>query len=200
MNQLTLGRIRSGLRDYRPVRLSSTENCAWASVALVLHPNPEVRDEIELLFIRRARKEGDPWSGHMAFPGGRNEISDTDLLHTAQRETFEEVGIDLSVHGELLASLDDVVSPVRTDGSSLAIRPYVFLCMDKLSLKPNHEVARCYWFSLKDLMDPSLRETFPYRWKDQDVRLPVIRIDDADIWGISLRMLESFLRVSEGAL
>ena len=50
---------------------------------------------LQVLFMKRAPREGDPWSGHVSFPGGRVEHSDSSLLHTAIRETQEEVALDL---------------------------------------------------------------------------------------------------------
>ncbi|MCA9639821.1 MAG: NUDIX domain-containing protein, partial [Myxococcales bacterium] len=71
----------------------------FAAVAAVLRPTDA---DTEVLLIRRAEHEGDPWSGHMAFPGGRHDPTDPDLLTTARRETLEEVGLDLSRRARLL--------------------------------------------------------------------------------------------------
>ena len=62
-----------------------------AAVALVLRERDDGRPE--LLFIRRAEHEKDPWSGHMGFPGGRAERGDASLEATAVRETLEETGL-----------------------------------------------------------------------------------------------------------
>src|SRR5215213_2159058 len=63
-----------------------------AAVALVLRGGVE---GAEMLVIKRSEAERDHWSGHLALPGGRAEPSDENLLATAVRETFEEVGLDL---------------------------------------------------------------------------------------------------------
>ena len=65
-----------------------------AAVALILLPTSD--GDLEALFIKRAEVEGDPWSGQMAFPGGRRDPVDDDLLATAARATLEETGIDLA--------------------------------------------------------------------------------------------------------
>ena len=64
----------------------------FASVALI------VRDRRlpSVLLIRRAERTGDPWSGQVAFPGGKKQEGDLTARDTAVRETMEEVGIDLS--------------------------------------------------------------------------------------------------------
>src|SRR5688572_27389789 len=75
----------------------------WAAVAIIIAPDPDA-----ILLIRRAERAGDPWSGHMALPGGRREPGDLDLLATAIRETSEEVGIRLGSE-QLVGTLEDVV-------------------------------------------------------------------------------------------
>lgn len=62
-----------------------------ASVSVIVR----TADPVDVLFIKRARNPRDPWSGHMALPGGRREAHDDDLLATAIRETHEETGIEL---------------------------------------------------------------------------------------------------------
>lgn len=50
----------------------------------------------EVLFIKRASRKGDRWTGHVALPGGGRDPEDENDRATAVRETWEEVGIDLS--------------------------------------------------------------------------------------------------------
>jgi 8-oxo-dGTP pyrophosphatase MutT (NUDIX family) len=132
----------------------------------------------------------------MAFPGGRRESQDSTLYETAVRETEEEVGLDLESSASFVAPLDDLISPLREGRSSLVIRPQVFVSCEPLRITINDEVERCYWLPLAKLLDPECRGVMPYRWKGNQVELPVIRIEDADIWGLSLRMLDSFFRVA----
>src|SRR4051812_23466320 len=94
-----------------------------AAVAIILR---EHEGGLEALFIRRADHPLDPWSGQMAFPGGRQDPEDADLLATALRETVEEVGIDLAAAGELLGTLDEVRAMARMRPMDLVIAPYVF--------------------------------------------------------------------------
>lgn len=55
----------------------------------------------EALFIKRASRRGDRWTGHIALPGGRRDPEDVDDGAAAVRETMEEVGIDLTADSVL---------------------------------------------------------------------------------------------------
>ena len=114
---IDLGRVKSALAQ-APRELEQPRR---AAVALVLAPSSTGDATLSLLLVRRSEREGDPWSGHMALPGGHAHPEDADLLHTARRETLEEVGVDL-LGAELLGRLDDV-SPMRS--SDMTVRPFV---------------------------------------------------------------------------
>ena len=98
---LQLARIRQRLAQHEPLSLDGPQVEKRAAVSVILR-------EQEVLLMRRATSTRDPWSGHMSFPGGRHEPHDTDLSATAQRETLEEVGLDLTTHGTPLGRLDDI--------------------------------------------------------------------------------------------
>src|SRR5690606_40974634 len=105
----------------RPVfRHPRPPNAREAGVALVLRP----REELELLLIKRAEYESDPWSGHIALPGGQREPHDPDLVATAFRETGEETGVPLSRTGGLLGALDEL-HPRNPRLPSIVIAPFV---------------------------------------------------------------------------
>ena len=76
----------SPVLDVKDVRMA-------AAVALVLR---EVDGDLEALFIRRAEHDDDPWSGDLAFPGGRLDPGDADAQAAAERESREELSLDLS--------------------------------------------------------------------------------------------------------
>lgn len=159
-----------------------------AAVALVLRDGPA---GIELLFIRRAEHPGDPWSGQMAFPGGRSEPGDADALATAIRETREEVGLDLAADAELLGPLDEVRAMARMRPMDLTIAPFVFRKLRKVELRLSEEVVSAHWLPLARLIGPSLRSTMEYVHQGTALQFPCIRYEELVIWGLTFRMFLS---------
>ena len=161
-----------------------------AAVAMVFRPGP---GGPELLMIRRADKKGDPWSGQMAFPGGKAEPEDADPVATAARETMEEVGLDLSP-ARLLGPLAPINARARLLHAPLVVRPFVFgLGLPTPPLTPNVEVARTHWFALERLLAREGRARFPFTWRGQPVQMPCVDLDGCRIWGMSLRMIDDLL-------
>lgn len=139
----------------------------------------------ELLFIQRASKDSDPWSGHMAFPGGRTDRTDRDSHHTAERETLEEVALDLT-NAVRLGSLDDL-EPGR---HLTAVHAHAYWLSGPLpELTPNYEVSETIWVPLSTLADPS--RFIDYYYQASDSTWPGIQLDKAQhvVWGLTLRFL-----------
>jgi len=158
-----------------------------AAVALVLRPGP---DGPEMLFIERARKEGDPWSGHLAFPGGRLEPSDPDARAAAERETLEEVGLDL--RGSRFAG---EVGTVCGDRLPVTVRCFAYAVGGGEPLRPNHEVAHAFWVPLGVFLDPSRHLTLRPRFSGADEPEPAVRLAEPHrpvLWGITYRLVRQF--------
>tara|TARA_X000000368_G_C23021820_1_gene708320 strand:- start:893 stop:1489 length:597 start_codon:yes stop_codon:yes gene_type:complete len=153
---------------------------------------------VEILFIERSAKQGDPWSGQMAFPGGRASEEDEDSLATAVRETMEEVAIDLAV-SRLVGRLSDLEGGPRGSGQRLKVTPYVFwMTGPRPSANPNHEVAEVIWVPVSELLDSSRYIDYPYPPLGPD-EWPGITVEGGRvIWGLTLRMLvDLFQRVGQ---
>lgn len=160
-----------------------------AAVATILREHPELGPEV--LFIRRAEHPHDPWSGHMAFPGGREEPVDVDLLQTAIRETREEVSLDLEADARLLGRLDELPAVARGRPTGLTIAPFVFELTRDAPLHFNGEVSEIVWAPLAQLYRGELTTVFPYEIAGQRVELPAHDVQGRIVWGLTHRMLES---------
>ena len=166
-----------------------------AAVALVARDGDA--GAIELLFIRRAEHEKDPWSGHMGFPGGRAEPGDESLEATAVRETREETGLDLAQSAVRLGALDEVKALARGRPVDLAIAPFVFRLRERLEGSPSHEVVSLHWLPLERLLAPGTRSTMPYEHEGTLLELPCLRIEGLVIWGLTYRMFDNLRIVLE---
>lgn len=194
MARIDLARVRAALAD-PPAEIPGTEETRRAAVSAILREGDE--GELECLFIRRAERASDPWSGHMAFPGGRHEPRDRDLLWTAIRETQEEVGIDLCAHAELIGRLDDVIPGSARGLTSLVVSPFVWRLHTPSEIVPNGiEVDEIHWAALAPMMRGELDTTFPYSWRGQPMEFPGYRVGERIVWGMTHRMLQTlFARI-----
>jgi 8-oxo-dGTP pyrophosphatase MutT (NUDIX family) len=181
-----LHRLRERLTASRP-DVADDPALIWAAVAAVIVPDPEA-----ILLIRRAERVGDPWSGHMALPGGRREPEDADLLSTAMRETREEVGLLLTT-ADLLGSLDDVVprTPVLPP---IAVRPYIFLVSSRPPISLNPEVTASSWVPLGYLLRPDAYHPVRLEVAGQSRVVPAFELEDGIVWGMTERILTALLK------
>ena len=152
----------------------------------MLAPAPEA-----VLFIRRAERTGDPWSGHMALPGGRRDPDDPDLVATAIRETAEEVGLELP-RSALLGSLEDVVPRIPAL-PPIAVRPYVFTLPSRPPLTLNPEVAAARWVPLDHLLHPDTYHSVRIQIRGEHRDVPAYRLEDAIVWGLTERVVTALL-------
>ena len=184
--------IEQVLGDSSPRLVEDESEIRRAAVSAVFRDGA---DEAELLFIHRAEHPDDPWSGQMAFPGGRVDPGDETSLAGALRETREELDLDLTRHGRLLGRLSDVRAVARGRRLPLVIEPYVFELRGSPALTPNHEVADVGWVPLSFLTDRSHRSTMQWRVDDVSIPLPCYRYDGYLIWGLTLQMLDELLEL-----
>jgi 8-oxo-dGTP pyrophosphatase MutT (NUDIX family) len=191
-NRIGLASIREILALHRHERIGEPR-VARAAVALVLADDAE---DPEVLFIRRATRDGDPWSGHIAFPGGRRNPDDADMTVTALRETREEVGIDLAAYGEVIGKLDEIRAVARHRTLDLVISPIVFALSGRapLELDPR-EVESATWVPLSFLAHPSSRAVHRRTLDGIESQYPAFRYDEYTIWGLTHRIVESFLEI-----
>jgi 8-oxo-dGTP pyrophosphatase MutT (NUDIX family) len=181
-----LTRLRDRLAVHRPLVDERGDPLIWAAVAVILAPDPD-----SVLLIRRADRAGDPWSGHMALPGGRQDPAEPDLLTTALRETAEEVGLELRKE-QLIGSLDDVV-PRTPSLPPIAVRPFVFALEQRPDLFLNLEVAAARWVPLDLLLHADTYHSIELEIRGESRQLPAFRLDEAVVWGMTERILSGLL-------
>jgi 8-oxo-dGTP pyrophosphatase MutT (NUDIX family) len=195
MPEMTIAWVRERLARHSSRRIDGEVAPRRAAVAIILHQEapgdlePRARDGCSILFIHRSPHPQDPWSGHMAFPGGRVDPGDASPLHAARRETLEEVGIDLERDAELLGQLDDQRASARGAVLPMAISPFVFHLMRPAALHPNDEVAEALWIPVRHLLDPSSAGTVPYELDGVRFQLPSLNYSRHVIWGLTYQML-----------
>ena len=185
MIRLTLSQVSGRLRGRAPVQ-ADMDGRIEAAVALVLAADAD--RGLDLLLIKRAEAEGDPWSGQMGLPGGRRESRDPDLLATAIRETAEETGIHLSEQ-ELLGVLDDL-APTTPVLPPVAVRPFVFGLPKRAVVHPSREVADSAWISIGELRQGADETTVVVRGRE--LRVPAYFVGRDVVWGMTLRILNNF--------
>jgi 8-oxo-dGTP pyrophosphatase MutT (NUDIX family) len=160
-----------------------------AAVSLILR---DAQGSTQALIIKRAERPGDHWSGHLALPGGRAQIEDVDLIATAARETYEEVGIDLLDGGEFIGQLE-ILAPTNARLPRLEIAPFVAVAPPEFTLRLNGEVARAFWISIADLKREG-RSSFLSMPRDGVIdKWPAYPSEGGPIWGITERILTNFL-------
>ena len=170
----------------------SLKGASQAAVAVLIRPDNGV------LFIRRSDHPGDPWSGHIALPGGRVDPSDSGTEATAAREVAEEVGVDLK-GARLIGMLDQVASPDLAP--RVVVSPYVYVLPSAPDVVIDRtEVAAVYWFSLERLLSGEGRGRFEYSFRGQSMQLPCVDLDGACIWGMTLRVVDDLLSRLQNSL
>ena len=186
----TVEHLERALHEHPGRRLDAGDAFRRAAVVLMLRGSPS--GELELLLIKRATYEGDPWSGHIALPGGRQEPDDPSLEDTAIRETREEIGVDLAHDGCIIGSLDDV-RPHTVRIPSIVISPFVALLARDVPLVLSDEVAEAFWVPVT---------VFQARDAVRDVVLQLggaprtvrsFQHGGYTIWGLTERILEQFV-------
>lgn len=188
--------LASVVRDRRPEVLTLEESARRASVALILRLGEGQGDAgaPELLMIKRAAYEGDPWSGHIALPGGRQEPGDPSLEHTVIRETREETAIDLARDGRIIGRLDDL-QPGTVRLPRLVITPFVAVLGGSPAIALSPEVAEAFWVPLAALRDPAAAREVELELTGGPRRVRSYQHGEYTIWGITERILRQFLEL-----
>lgn len=189
----TLAYVRSALGSYQPhlADRSTWPEHTHAAVALLLRQS---RRGVEILFILRAEFTGDPWSGNIAFPGGHIEADDDSARAAAERETLEEIGIDLR-HGEFLGRLDDVA------GAHLPVivSCFSYIVAESTPITPNREINETFWVPLSTLADPNRQRLHYVIFRGEQLERPAIDLLGPGrtlLWGMTYRLVSHFMQLA----
>ena len=189
----TLELIRDVLTNHSPNTLEI--EARRAAVAMILR---ESAAGVEMLMIRRAEHDGDPWSGGLGFPGGKVDFDDASARSAAERETFEEVGLQLSASA-YLGQLDDISGayvPVN-------IACFVYHLQHPEPLALNHEITRYWWIPLSRFFEPQRHRYVTFTYRNKHRARPVIDLVEPEfpfLWGITYRLVDQFFNLLEHPL
>ncbi len=185
----TLDTIRRHLANRTPVLATGSER--HAAVALILR---QQLNRLQMLIIHRAQHDGDPWSGDLAFPGGKVDFEDATAQAAAERETLEEVGLNL-VAAEYLGQLDDL------PGAFLPIKIscFVYYLPHPADFTLNHEVAAYDWLPLERFHEEERHRRMAFPFRGRTISQPVVDLIDTApvLWGITHRLIEQFFELVE---
>ncbi len=176
------------LRAYQP-RIRAQHSLMKAAVAMILRDGP---NGAEVLLMQRAFYPKDPWSGQMAFPGGKIESSDASAKAAAMREAEEEVGVQL-LETDYIGRLDDLYGLKVNKVFSVHIACFIFKPERELYLKANEEVADMVWLPLANLSNTSFAHDFVHP-SEPSLAMPAVMINpekEQILWGLSLRILSN---------
>ena len=185
----TTRQIRNVLAEHSPSLVTPRPTTRQAAVAIVLR---DTNAGPEILFIKRAEKEGDPWSGHMAFPGGHLEHFDPSLQYAAMRETEEETGLSLGPHHHV-GALDHQQAQPRGRTLDMLIAPHVFHIEGDPDFSPNYEVDEVVWAPLTAMARNELHDTEVKPMAGAPTIFNGYRLERGHfVWGLTYRILKTF--------
>lgn len=190
MNSINEVRTALSSHNFAPLNIPTKNQ---AAVAIILRAR---NDQIEVLLIERARHKDDPWSGQMAFPGGRRDPEDLSVRAAAERETKEELGVSLA-SAEFLGRIDELQGRHSGRSIDLVISPFVYFLDREVVIAPNDEVAGTVWVSFSILLDVKNQIIHVYD-RENNRTHPGIRLGESDgriVWGLTHRFLGIFFGI-----
>lgn len=181
-------RLRSRAAPERALEERPTDEPPGAAVAVIL-----AGQELEIPLIRRSENPRDPWSGHMALPGGRRDPADVNLEATAMRETFEEIGVTLDA-SHAWGPLPIVSAMSGGKSAGFRVQPFVFRLPSRPDFTTNDaEVAELVWIPAREFVLGARETTFTFERGGVRFPLPAWDFDGRIVWGLTHRVLFTFL-------
>jgi 8-oxo-dGTP pyrophosphatase MutT (NUDIX family) len=163
---------------------------ADASIAAVLIILYQHNDSVNTVFIQRPDYEG-VHSGQISFPGGRKELEDTDIIKTALREAYEEVGVDLSE-----ISVVGTLTPLFIPVSKTIVTPVVGWTNNKPAFKiQEEEVVYLIEGDLKKFLNPSIIKIKRFDILGEMRNIKYFDYEGHIIWGATAMILNELLAI-----
>ena len=160
----------------------AANNPKKAAVLALFYPNKN--NETTFLLTQRATYKG-THSAQISFPGGKIDKLDNNLLETALRETFEEIGVKSS-KVKIIRELTDVYIPP----SNFLATPFLGYVNERPEFTLNYEVAKAIEVSLKDLLNETSISTINLSTSYmKNIDVPCFKLNDYVVWGATAMML-----------
>jgi 8-oxo-dGTP pyrophosphatase MutT (NUDIX family) len=192
-----LDALAARLQVYQPRRLPGRQWVARCGVVLLMAEHGMAADAAPaLLLMRRAERAGDPWSGHVSFPGGRVDPRDPSTRAAALRELQEETGLPIDAPIAPMGRLSDLLTREHGRRRPMVVTPYVYRLPHAVALTPGLEAASLWWEPLPNLVDAGLRRTVIWRVAGLPLPFPSIEVNGARLWGLSLMMVNELVRAT----
>lgn len=166
------------------------ENTRIGCVLLLLFPN----EQGDLYFPLMVRPDyGGTHSGQVSLPGGKHELEDEDLMHTALREMEEEMGVTIT-REQVVGQMTTVYIPP----SNFLVHPFIAIIEEEPKFVPSpNEVAKLFCVNVEELQQDYNRLTKPLKFKGKDVIVPFYQLDSNMVWGATAMMLSEFACIWE---
>jgi 8-oxo-dGTP pyrophosphatase MutT (NUDIX family) len=194
--RIELEGITRSLATHAP-RAESLAKARRAAVAVVLREQSGKFPEPEVLVIERASHASDPWSGQMAFPGGKIDPGDASARHAAERESREELSLSLA-DDEYAGQLDDVLGINSGVRPGVVLSPFVYVLERDTPMAPNHEVAQVFWVPLNTFYRPEFALSMQHP-REPDLHVSGVRVGSGEnhvMWGLSYRIIQSMFSLA----
>lgn len=173
------------VRCYSPRQVEASGDLSEAAVLVPITRS----EEPELVLTLRASGLS-THGGEVAFPGGRRDPADPDLVHTALRESEEEIGLP--------PGLVEVIGPLSPVVSRYGIRvtPFVALIPDYVEYRPNDaEIASVFSVPLDFLRQDPRETTQRIDHQGCSWYVPCYRYGPYKIWGLTAIMVVELVNV-----
>lgn len=178
---MTLDRLVDRLQRHVPAALD--QPLPEASVLV-----PLTREDEPAFVLTRRALTMNSHAGEVAFPGGKKDDTDSDLLDTALRESEEEIGLRrdaVTVIGQL--------SQLRSR-AGIKVTPWVGLVSADVALTPNpEELDSIFRVPLRYFLETPLRNDHHVRWMGNEFLMPTWRYGDKMIWGLTAYIIVDLL-------